>query len=206
MFPLQRWGNQNSKGYDWLFKVRAAEMLFKLSSIWFPKPCCFPLHITFPPSCLCLSWWHKVTLSFIVAAKWCSLRGLRTALQTPLLLLLFSCVQLFVTPWTPAGQASLSFTILVQRAKGARLGIRSFLQTQEWWKGISETDLQHCRKTGGVESLLKNPIRKLKKRRTINNQKGPPSPALGQKPSYVYGCVYSNSCGQKEEPTKSLDN
>jgi len=77
-----------------------------------------------------------------------------------------SCVQLFVTPWTPAGQASLSFTILVQRAKGARLGIRSFLQTQEWWKGISETNLQHCRKTDGVESLLKNPIRKFKKRRT----------------------------------------
>ena len=90
MFPLQRWGNQNSKGEDWLFKVTAAEMLFKLSSIWFPKPCCFLLHITFFPSCLCLSWWHKVTLSFIVAAKWCSLRGLRTALQTPLLLLLFS--------------------------------------------------------------------------------------------------------------------
>ena len=77
-----------------------------------------------------------------------------------------SRVRLFATPWTPAGQASLSFTVLVQRAKGAGLGIGSFLQTQKWWKGLSETHLQHCRKTGAGGSWLKNPIRKLTKRRT----------------------------------------
>lgn len=45
----------------------------------------------------------------------------------------------------------------------AELEMRNLAQAQGWWKGITETHLQHCRKASVVEDQYKGPIRKVKR-------------------------------------------